>query len=115
MRKVIKFEICLENKQVSIRYDDDSFFLARISPERLASLIENEVNASNSEIVLTESEILSQDGYDEYLDETDHDENNELHDFETDPIGDNPDADWLASAGFGTDEDYGSYGDDSGW
>ncbi len=75
MRQVVS--ISGQNGSLVITYDNGDFFTGRINLEQLASFIENEYNASDSEL---------------------------------EPIGYNPDAEALASAGLGTDEDYGYFG-----
>lgn len=83
---------------------------------------DSEINTLSA---LTEAD---QEGYDQFIanldmdcDEQDDDNDDDEHGFIREPREDNfrddvdADANTLASAGWGTDEDYGYFGEDNGW
>jgi len=60
MPKVIKIEN-INNNTILIKYSNGELFVAKINLENLASLIENEYNAFDSKIALTNINTLSKD------------------------------------------------------
>ena len=93
--KTVK-ELIVTDNQVSIYYTNGDFTLCRTNKDRLAKLLEDNM----SQIQSTDEEISEED---ESLDETTE------HNYDDSMDGDHQSA--LASCGWGTDEDYGSYGD----
>lgn len=103
--------------------DNEISALARVSCEELDHSYEawlDEVRAKE----LEDYDAQRHDGDDmsEYADEYQDDgDDDDRHGFNREPREDNfrsdaeADADVLASAGFGTDEDYGYFGEDNGW
>ena len=105
--------------------DNEIISLARVTCEELDSSYESwmdELRAKElADYDAQREPVEDGDDMSEYADDQQDDDSDDEHGFNREPREDNfrddvdADANALAGAGYGTDEDYGYYGEDNGW